>query len=71
MLGRLSLAERWHRPWETEEEELAKLPEQLRSFWGKRVCHPEPSAWHPKKRQRTSNRQDLRPPRISDPSGGR
>jgi hypothetical protein len=71
MLDKFSLADRRHRPWETEEEAFAKLPEQLRPFWGKRVFHPEPSAWHPKKRQRTSNRQDPSPPRISDPLGGR
>ena len=63
MLSRLTLAARWHSQAETEEEKLARLPEDLRPFWGKRVCHPEPSAWHPKKRQRINNRQHLRPPR--------
>ena len=71
MLDKFSLAERWHYLWETEEEAFARLPEDLRPFWGKRVFHPEPSAWHPKKRQRTRNRQDLRPPRNSGPLGGR
>ena len=45
------LAERHHRSTETEEDVIARLPEHLRPFWGKRVFHPEPSAWHPKKRQ--------------------
>ena len=59
MLDKFSLADRRHRPWGTEEEAFAKLPEQLRPFWGEPVFHPEPSAWHSKKRQRTSNRQTL------------
>jgi hypothetical protein len=46
-----SLAGRWHHLRETEEEAVAQLPEQLRPFWGKRVFHPEQSAWRPKKRQ--------------------
>ena len=35
----------------TEEDVIARLPEHLRPFWGKRVFHPEPAAWRPKKRQ--------------------
>jgi hypothetical protein len=46
-----SLAQRCHGPRVTEEEAVAQLPEPLRPFWGKRVFHPEPSAWRPKKRQ--------------------
>jgi hypothetical protein len=46
-----SIAGRWHHFLETEEEAVAGLPERLRPFWGKRVFHPEPSAWHRKKRQ--------------------
>ena len=46
------------------------LPEQLRPFWGKRVFHPEPSAWHSKKRQRTSNRQDPSPTTDQRSLGG-
>ncbi len=71
MLDKFSLAERWHYLWETEEEAFARLPEDLRRFWGKRVFRPEPSMWHPKKRLHTSNRQDLRSPRNSAPLGGR
>jgi hypothetical protein len=44
-----SLARRGHGPKAAEAEELAKLPEHLRPFWGKRVFPPEPSAWRPKK----------------------
>jgi hypothetical protein len=33
----------------TEEEQIAELPEHLRRFWGKRVFHPDPKSWHPKK----------------------
>ncbi len=71
MLDKFSLAERWHYLWETEEEAFARLPEDLRRFWGKRVFRPDPSMWHPKKRLHTSNRQDLRSPRNSAPLGGR
>lgn len=46
-----SLAGRWHHMLETEEQAVARLPERLRPFWGKRVFHPEPAAWHPKKRR--------------------
>ena len=46
-----SLAERAHHMLETEEQAVARLPEHLRPFWGKRVFHPEPAAWHPKKRR--------------------
>ena len=45
------IAGRWHHLRETEEEAFAQLLKHLRPFWGKRVFHPEPSAWHPKKRQ--------------------
>jgi hypothetical protein len=45
------IAGRWHHFRETEEEAVAQLPEHLRLFWGKRVFHPEPSAWRPKKRR--------------------
>jgi hypothetical protein len=58
-----SLARRVHGSWETEKEAIADLPERLRPFWGKRVFHPEPSAWHPKK--------SLRPLLMRDLSGGR
>ncbi len=47
------LAERWHHMLETEDQAVARLPEPKRAFWGKRVFHPEPAAWHPKKRQTT------------------
>jgi len=46
-----AIAGRWHHALETEEAAAARLPEYLRAFWGKRVFHPEPSAWHAKKRQ--------------------
>jgi hypothetical protein len=62
MLEKFGLAERSHGQRETEEEAFARLPKDRRSLWGKRVFRPEPSAWHPKKRQRTGNRQDLQPP---------
>jgi hypothetical protein len=51
MIGMFGLAERWHSFAETEEEAFARLPERERPFWGKRVFHPDPAAWHPKKRQ--------------------
>ena len=56
---------------QTEEQTVASLPEHLRPFWGKRVFHPEPAAWHPKKRQRPGHAQHSRPLQISDPVGGR
>jgi hypothetical protein len=34
---------------QTEAEAIAVLPEHLRRFWGKRVFHPDPAAWHAKK----------------------
>jgi hypothetical protein len=71
MLGMFSIAERRYLPMKTEEEEIASLPEHLRRFWGKRVFHPDSSAWHPKKPQRTSDRQDLQPSRNREPSGRR
>jgi hypothetical protein len=71
MLSKFSLAKRRHLLWESEEEALAKLPEHEKTLWGKRVFHPEPSAWHPKKRQGTGNGLALRSSRISNPSGGR
>jgi hypothetical protein len=43
------IADRWHRHNETEIQAIAALPEDLRRFWGKRVFHPEPEAWHAKK----------------------
>jgi hypothetical protein len=46
-----AIAGRWRHALETEEEAVAQLPEHLRPFWAKRVFHPEPSAWHPKKRR--------------------
>ena len=58
ILDMFGIAGRWHHFLETEEKAVAGLPEYLRPFWGKRVFHPEPSAWHPKKRQRTGNRQN-------------
>lgn len=45
-----SLANRSRRHSQTEEQAIAELPERLRPFWGNRVFHPEPAAWHPKKR---------------------
>ena len=48
-----SLAGRWHHMTETEEQAVARLPEHLRSFWGKHVFHPEPAAWHPEKRRQS------------------
>jgi hypothetical protein len=47
----LAIAGRWRHALHTEEQAVAQLPERLRPFWGKRVFHPEPAAWHPKKRQ--------------------
>ncbi len=47
------LAERWHHMLETEEQAAARLPADLRPLWGKRVFHPEPAAWHSKKRPPT------------------
>ncbi len=49
------LAERSHHMMETEEEAVARLPEHLQPSWGKRVFHPEPAAWHPKKRRRSGS----------------
>jgi hypothetical protein len=43
------VADRWHRSSETEDEGIAALPAHLRPFWGKRVFHPDPAAWHAKK----------------------
>jgi hypothetical protein len=43
-----SIAGCWRHSSETEEDAITGLPEHLRPFWGKRVFHPEPSAWHPK-----------------------
>jgi hypothetical protein len=51
ILDMFGIAGRWHHFLMTEEQAVAELPEDLRRFWGKRVFHPEPSAWHPKKRQ--------------------
>jgi hypothetical protein len=67
MVDMFSLAERCHHLIETEEQAAAKLPEHLRPLWGKRVFHPEPGAWHPKKRQRPASR----PLQMSDRLGGR
>lgn len=44
------LADRVLTPAQTEEKAIAALPDHWRPFWGKRVFHPEPSAWHPKQR---------------------
>jgi hypothetical protein len=44
------LAERHHLSTENEEDVVARLPERLRPFWGKRVFPPGPSAWRPKRR---------------------
>jgi hypothetical protein len=46
-----SLAGRVRHMTQTEEQAIASLPERLRPFWGKRVFHPDPAAWHPKKRR--------------------
>lgn len=71
MLDMFGLAERRHNFAETEEEAFARLPEHLKPLWGKRVFHPEPAAWHPKKRQRPGHGQQSRPQQISNPMGGR
>ena len=71
MLGMFGLADRELGWGQTEEEVVARLPEHQRPFWGKRVFHPEPAAWHPKKRQRSASRQLARPLQMSAPSGGR
>jgi hypothetical protein len=47
----ISISGRWLHFLEAEEKAVAGLPEHLRPFWGKRVFHPEPSAWRPKKRR--------------------
>ncbi len=65
-----SVADRDHTE-KTEEEAIAYLPEHLRPFWGKRVFHPEPGAWHPKKRQRPGHGQHSRPLQASAPVGAR
>lgn len=44
------ISDRLLTPRQTEEQAIAQLPEHLRPFWGKRVFHPEPAAWHPRKR---------------------
>jgi hypothetical protein len=44
------VADRLLAPLQTEEQAVAHLPDHLRPFWGKRVFHPEPAAWHPRKR---------------------
>ncbi len=51
MLELFGLTHRWHHSLQTEEQAFAAVPERLKPFWGKRVFHPEPAAWHPKKRQ--------------------
>jgi hypothetical protein len=61
MLELFSVVHRVHGLRETEEEAFARLPEHLRPFWGKRVFHPEPSTWHPKKQRRARSRQDPGP----------
>ena len=71
MLDMFGLAERWHNFAETEEAAVAKLPEHIRPLWGKRVFHPEPAAWHPRKRQRPRGRQHPRPLQMSAPLAGR
>jgi hypothetical protein len=53
-----SLARRQRHLTETEEEAVASLPEPLRPFWGKRVFHPDPAAWHPKRRQHDGGRHN-------------
>jgi hypothetical protein len=65
MLELFSLTHRLHHLSETEEEAYAALPERLRPFWGKRVFHPEPAAWHPRKRQHPYPR----PLQVSAPWG--
>jgi hypothetical protein len=49
--GMFSVANRILGPLQTEERAVAGLPDHLRAFWGKRVFHPAPAAWHPKKQQ--------------------
>jgi hypothetical protein len=44
------IADRLLGPLQNEEQAIAQLPDHLRPFWGKRVFHPEPAAWHPRKR---------------------
>jgi hypothetical protein len=43
-----SLSSRVSGPLRSEEQSIAELPAHLRRFWGKRVFHPDPKAWHPK-----------------------
>lgn len=45
-----SLADRMVHIGSTEEEEVQGLPDCQKPLWGKRVFHPEPAAWHAKKR---------------------
>ena len=71
ILEMFAIAGRWHHMLQTEEAAAAHLPEHLRPFWGKRVFHPEPAAWHPKKRRRPGSRQHPRPPQMSAPLGDR
>jgi hypothetical protein len=70
MLSNFGLADRRHLLWETREEAFAKLPEHEKTLWGKRVFHPEPSAWHPKNSQGTSNGLALQSSRIRIPPRG-
>ena len=70
MGGMFSIAERVHNFAFTEEQAVARLPEHLRPFWGKRVFHPEPAAWHPKA-QRPRDRPGQRLPSTTAPRGGR
>ncbi len=48
----LALAARIFQPARTEEEAVARLPEHLRPFWGKRVFHPGPKDWRPRRSDR-------------------
>jgi hypothetical protein len=52
MMELFFVADRHHTSRETEEEAIDSLPVHLRPFWGKRVFHPEPAAWHAKQTQR-------------------
>lgn len=49
-----SVAARVVGPSQDEDRAISGLPDHLKKFWGKRVFHPHPEAWHPK--QRSSGR---------------
>jgi|SRR5450755_1194662 hypothetical protein len=55
ILDMFSVARRALGPMQTEEQEVASLPAHLRKSWGRRVFHPAPQAWHPRKRRRADS----------------